>query len=343
MKVLVTGGCGFIGSHTCEYYKTKGVDVVAFDNMTKHELNRTGYVADAARNYNIDFLRSIGVTIVNGDIRNEKELLDSSKDCDYIIHTAAQPAITISIESPDLDFSTNVIGGFNILETARKLDIPVVNCATIHVYGNKINENLKESDKRYLRDPPVIDETFPTIEGTLTPLHASKMSVDIYVRTYIDTYGLEAASFRLSGLYGSRQFGAEDHGWVANFAIRTTLRIPINIYGNGKQVRDILYASDVARAFDAFYFNRVSGVYNIGGGIDFSISLLECIELLEEISKNKPIVNFKSPRLGDLNYFVCDISKAIKNLGWQPKIAPKEGIVHLLNWIDNSIEIFKRD
>ena len=342
MKVLVTGGCGFIGSHVCEYYAKKGDKVISYDNMTKHELIRTGYLIDKARNYNWNFLKGLGVTLLKEDIRNKKKLMEIAEDCDFIIHTAAQPAMTISWESPELDITTNVIGTFNVLECAREFKIPVVSCATIHVYGNKINETLKAQKTRYVRKPAEIDEAHPTLEGIITPLHASKMSGDIYVKVYIDTYKIQAASFRLTGLYGPRQLGGEDHGWVANFSIRAILGKPITIYGTGKQVRDILYAEDVAHAFDSFYKTRRPGIYNIGGGSKHSISLLECVELIKEITGKRLKVEFKPSRLGDLKYFICDISKAKREFKWEPKIKPKEGIKKLIEWIKQNIDLFKK-
>jgi len=341
MRVLVTGGCGFIGSHVCEYYVNKGDEVIAYDSMTKYELTRTGYATDAARDYNWRFLERLGVTLLKKDVRDFNELLKAAEGCDFIIHTAAQPAMTISWESPDLDFTTNVGGTFNVLEVARKLKIPVVSCATIHVYGNKINETLKEGKTRYTRQPAAIDETHPLVQGTITPLHASKRAADLYVQAYIDTYGLEAASFRFTGLYGTRQFGGEDHGWVANFAIRTILDMPVSIYGTGKQVRDILYASDAAEAFDAFYKARKPGIYNIGGGIAHSISLVECLDLIEEITGKKPQINFGPARMGDLLYFICDTSKAKWELNWEPRVSPKEGVTRLINWVKENEELFR--
>ncbi len=341
MKVLVTGGCGFLGSHTCEYYAKKGDEVIAFDNMTKYELERTGYAAEAARNYNKNLLERLGVKVIKGDVRDYEQLLEVAKGCDFIIHTAAQPAMTISWEDPELDFSTNVRGTFNVLKTAKEYKIPMVSCATIHVYGNKINEELKEEETRYTHQPAVIDENYPIMRGLLTPLHASKRAAEIYVQTFIDTYKLEAASFRFTGLYGPQQFGGEDHGWVANFAIRAVLGKPINIYGNGKQIRDILYAKDAVLAFDAFYKERKPGIYNIGGGSKTAISLVECVKLLEEIIGKKVKVNFLPDRPGDLRYFICDTTKARENLNWQAEILPKEGITNLVNWIKENINLFK--
>lgn len=341
-RILVTGGCGFLGSHVCEFYVKKGDEVISFDNLTKHELERTGFATEKARDYNWNYLKNLGVEMVKGDIRNFEELMDSAKGCDYIIHTAAQPAMTISWEDPRLDFSSNVAGTFNVLEAARKLKIPVASCATIHVYGNKINDSLKEGDKRYIREPEAIDEHYPTLEGIITPLHASKVAGDIYVRAYVDTYHLEAASFRLTGIYGTRQFGGEDHGWVANFSIRSILDWPITIFGTGKQVRDIIYATDVCEAFDAFYKTRKNGIYNIGGGTKTAISLLECIDILEEINGRRPDVKFAPDRPGDLRYFICDISKAKKELKWSPKITPREGIEKLVTWIQDNTDTFSK-
>ncbi|MDD5109298.1 MAG: GDP-mannose 4,6-dehydratase [Candidatus Omnitrophica bacterium] len=340
MKVLVTGGCGFLGSHVCEYYVRKGWSVISLDNMTKYELNRIGYVTDKARSYNWDFLKKLGVKLTKGDIRDKKELWKAGKNVDYIIHTAAQPAMTISWEDPDLDFSTNVIGTFNVLQLAKSLQVPIVSCASIHVYGNKINAELKEEKTRYTRNPEAINEDYPTMTGILTPLHASKKSAEYYVQAFIDTYKLKAASFRLTGIYGVRQLGGEDHGWVANFCIRAVLGYPLTIYGTGKQVRDIIYATDICKAFDAFYREQKPGIYNIGGGVLTRISLLECIDLIKEVSGIEPEVRFAQDRLGDLRYFVCDIAKAKKELHWEAKITVKKGLEKLIEWVRDSRELF---
>jgi CDP-paratose 2-epimerase len=340
MKVLVTGGCGFLGSTVCEYYVKRGDEVLSLDNMTKYELERTGYAASAARDYNWNSLADIGVQMVREDIRNAEALMDHSSGCDYIIHTAAQPAMTISWEDPRLDFSTNVYGTFNVLEAARRHNVPVASCATIHIYGNKINETLAESSTRYVRNPTAIDENHPTMEGNLSPLHASKMSGDIYVRTYAKVYGLRAASFRLTGIYGPRQFGGEDHGWVANFSIRAVLGWPLTIFGTGKQLRDILFAEDAAAAFQSFYESQAPGVYNVGGGEPCAISLLECIEIIKELCGREVTVMFEEERYGDLRYFVCDIKKARQALKWEPKIRPREGVEKLIQWIEANRNLF---
>lgn len=340
MRVLVTGGCGFIGSHVCEFYRRRGDEAVAYDNMTKYELQRTQYVVERARDLNWDYLDALGAEMVRADVCDCDMLKSVAKGCDFIVHTAAQPAVTISMEDPELDLNSNVVGTFNVLRAAREFDIPVVSCATIHVYGNRINATLTEGATRYLRTPAEIDETHPVMEGLLTPLHASKRSAELYLQVFIDTYKVRAASYRLTGLYGPRQLGGEDHGWVANFAIRTMLGWPLNVYGTGKQVRDILFASDVAEAFHAFYEKQVPGIYNIGGRSGHAISLNECIALIGDITGRTPDVSYGPSRHGDLQYFVCDSSKAKRLLGWEARVAPRDGVGRLINWVQENIDLF---
>ncbi len=340
MKVLVTGGCGFLGSHVCEFYRKKGAQVVAFDNLTKHELLRTGYKVGDARSYNWDLLKGMGVKMVKGDIRKKDDLVNAAKGCDFIVHTAAQPAMTVSIEEPEFDLMSNVVGTFNVLEAARKHDLPVVNSSSIHVYGNRINDTLKEGKTRYVRKPTAIDEDYPAMQGEITPLHASKRSAEIYVQMFTDTYDLKAATYRLTGMYGPRQFGGEDHGWVANFVIRTVLGLPIKVFGTGKQLRDILYASDAASSFDAFYKHQVPGIYNVGGGVKNMISLVECLDLIKEITGKGQSITFEKVRPGDLFYFVCDITKARKNLKWEPKVTNEEGVKRLVDWVTENKGMF---
>ncbi len=340
MKVLVTGGCGFLGSHVCAFYRKLGWDAVSYDSMTKYELARTGYNADLARRHNWDLLSKLGVRLVEGDVRDAEALLAAAAGSDYIIHTAAQPAMTISVTDPRLDFTTNVLGTFNVLETARALGVPVVSCASIHVYGTGINDSLTEAATRYVRQPAGIDESHPVMTGALTPLHASKRAAEEYLLTYADCYGLKAASYRLTGLYGENQFGGEDHGWVAHFIISALRRQPITLFGTGKQLRDIIYASDVCAAFHAFFQHPVPGIYNIGGGEANAISLLECLAYLEELLGRRVEYRFGGERLGDLYYFVCDIAKAERLLHWAPAVRPREGIQRLLRWVESNRDIF---
>lgn len=345
MKVLVTGGCGFLGSHVCERFHREGWSVVAYDNMTKFELSRTGFSTDAVRSHNADFLRRLGIEIVVEDVRNREALIDHAAGCAFIAHTAAQPAMTISWEDPDLDFGTNVIGTVNVLQTARAHGIPIASCSTVHVYGPWINDSLEEEPTRYVRHPATIREEDPVLStgaaGKLSPLHASKGAAELYVRSFVDMYGVKAASFRYTGIYGPRQFGGEDHGWVANFALRSLLGWPVSIYGTGKQVRDILYASDAAGAFFDWQRNPTPGTYNVGGGPANAISLIECIRLIERLSGRPAEIGFGPARPGDLSYFVCDVSRARDAFGFVPSVAPERGVRLLLDWIESEKELFR--
>src|SRR5260370_38910248 len=211
--------------------------------------------------------------------------------------------MTISWEDPELDFSTNTRGTFNVLEAARLANIPVAICSSIHTYGpDAINASLTEEKTRYVRDPITIDESEALLQGSVTPLHASKRSNEIYLQSYMDAYKLKAACFRLTGIYGPNQFGGEDHGWVGNFRIRTCVGLPSTIFGTGKQLRDILYATDAAAAFEAFYRSPEPGIYNLGGGPQAMISLLECIALIQRKTGQKAEVLYQQRPFGDLPY-----------------------------------------
>lgn len=341
MRVLVTGGCGFLGFHVCAYFREQGAEVVAYDNLAKHEFARNVYMREAARDCNRSELERRGVTVAVEDIRDAQALGRWSRNCDFLCHTAAQPAMTISWEDPELDFSTNTRGTFNVLEAARAIGAPVALCSSIHTFGpDAINASLTETATRYQRDPVAIGEDEALLQGAVTPLHASKRSNEIYAQAYADTYKMRVAAFRLTGIYGPYQFGGEDHGWVANFAIRALLGLPLTIFGTGKQLRDILYASDAAAAFGAFYRSPRPGVYNVGGGTANMISLLESIALIEELTGKKAEVKFEDGRFGDLHYFVTDYRRFEQATGWRPRVAPREGIGHLVEWVRRHPDLF---
>ncbi len=340
MRVLVTGGCGFLGSHVCELFRQRGDEVVSLDNMTKLELARTGYEATAARDHNWKLLEAMGVRMLREDVRDLEAVLDAASGCAFIAHTAAQPAVTIGLEDPLLDLSTNVVGTVHVLEAARSHRIPVASCASVHVYGNWLNDELREGATRYQNDRVAIGEEAPTMVGYLTPLHGSKASAEHYVRVYASAYGLRAASFRLTGLYGPRQLGGEDHGWVANFAIRNAIGWPITIFGTGKQVRDILFATDAARAFVDFCARGEAGVYNVGGGPDHAISLVECLRLIEAASGRPSELRFEPARFGDLRWFVCDVRRAREGFGWEPRVRPDEGVREIVAWVERNRSLF---
>lgn len=340
MKILVTGGCGFLGSHVCELFRSRGWHVVAYNNLTKYELSRSGYAVEDARSHNTRFLESIGVEIAVRDIRDMDALIDAARGAAFIAHTAAQPAMTISWEDPRLDFETNALGTFNALEAARALAIPVATCSSIHTYGTGINKEIREDGRRYSRQPAAVPETHATLRGVLTPLHGSKHAGEVYSLVYAHTYGVRAAAFRYTGIYGPRQFGAEDHAWAANFAIRNLTGRPIRIFGRGLQTRDILFASDAALAFWNYFQNPVPGIYNIGGGPPNTISLLEAISLIESITGRHSEIVFEAERPGDLRYFVSDIQRAHATFGFAPSVGPREGLTRLVEWVGAHVHLF---
>jgi CDP-paratose 2-epimerase len=345
MKALITGGAGFIGSHIAEYYAKKGWDVVAFDNLSRSKLlNKEIKNPD----FNAKFLQKgfANVKFLKEDILDVKKLEAASKGVDVIFHTAAQTAVTTSIKDPRTDFEVNAVGTFNVLEAARKNDVKsVVYCSTNKVYGDNTNNiGVVECEKRYefeKRFENGLPETFSIDLCKHTPYGCSNLAGDLYMQDYARVYGLKTGVFRMSCIYGTRQFGVEDQGWVMWFTIATILGKPITVYGNGKQVRDILYVTDLVELYDKFLNSNVKqAVYNTGGGKNNTISLLELIELLKGLTGRESKISFSEPRPSDQKVFVADIAKAQQELGWSPKISPKDGIQKLVDWVSENKEIF---
>ena len=342
MKILITGGAGFVGSHVAEYYANKDAEVVVFDNLSRAEL--LGYEASNAM-YNWNYLKRYeNIELTKGDIRDAKMIKEVAKDIDVIIHTAAQTAVTTSLENPRADFEINALGTFNVLEVARlsKNNPCVIFCSTNKVYGDNVNMiPVREKEKRYefadTKYKKGIPEDFPTDLCEHTPYGCSKFTGDVYVQDYAQRNEIDAAVFRMSCIYGSRQFGVEDQGWVAWFTIATVLGKPITIYGDGKQVRDVLYVADLVKAFDVFVQKRDKihhSVYNIGGGPENTMSLLELLYMLENITGKKSKVIFDKWRPSDQKVYISDINKAKRELGWSPNISKEEGIRKLVKWVE---------
>lgn len=342
-KILVTGACGFLGSHVCELFKKEGWNVVGYDNLTKFEYNRAFRNVEKIRDYNRRFLEEdLQIPVIIDDIRNLKILTKAARGADLIAHCAAQPAMTIAIEDPLLDQDVNVRGTLNVLQAARTVGAAVVNCSTIHIYGNDINEVLESQDSRFVRPSGPIAETEPILQGTLSPLHASKAAAELYVETYIDTYQLRAANFRLTGIYGPRQFGGEDHGWVANFTIKTLLGQPIKIFGTDKQVRDILYVEDAAAAFFKWHQNGCpDGTFNIGGGPRMTTSIRDLLTMLQSITGKVAPASLQPARHGDLWWFVSNCAEAKAAFGWEAVTTPTQGVWNLAAWIEKERSLFE--
>ncbi|MDD4898882.1 MAG: GDP-mannose 4,6-dehydratase [Methanocellales archaeon] len=344
MKVLVTGGAGFVGSHVAEYYAKKCDEVAIFDNLSRATL--LGYGASNAV-YNWNYLKSYAnIDRIKGDIRDIGAIEAASKDADVIIHTAAQTAVTTSVKDPRTDFEINALGTFNVLEAARKSNASVIFCSTNKVYGDNVNKiPVKEQEKRYVFNDSKykngIKEIFLTDLCEHTPYGASKFSGDTYVQDYAHVYGLKTAVFRMSCIYGTRQFGVEDQGWVAWFIIATLTNKPITIYGDGKQVRDVLYVDDLVKAYDLFIeSNLKQEVFNIGGGSENTLSLLELLDLLKDSTDMRAKISYDDWRPSDQKIYISDIGKIREKLKWKPKVNPREGVNKLVDWVKENSSLF---
>lgn len=346
MKVLVTGGVGFLGSHVCEMGKKLGNDVTYIDNFNDYELKASGYKTVDSKKLNADILQELGVKCIRGDLRN-LELLNKLPKYDYIIHTAAQPTVTLSMSDPRYDLENNVVATFNVLELARKWDIPISICSSVHTFGNNSNKTLINNPKstRLISNKATFTENDGFLDGFVSPLHASKGCAEIYGRAFIDTYGLKVGIMRLGGMYGPRQFAGMNHGWVSNFISRMLKGLPLYIFGTEKQVRDILYCTDAAKLFYNYYessrFRNVSGLYVIGGGLHCRTSLIDVINHVATNYKLKPNIVMKPQRDIDLFYFVSDNGKAYNQLAWEPKVFMAEGLEKTTNWIKENLALFE--
>ena len=347
MKVFITGGGGFIGSHAAEFYAQQGEEVVVFDNLSRMKF--LGKSQDQNR-YNWEYMGQYpNVKRVEGDIRNAELLLEDLRGSDVVIHAAAQTAVTSSYEDPRADFTVNALGTLNVLEASRSLPKPptVIYCSTNKVYGSNVNRIPVVSDQtRYRfqeeRFQRGIDETLGLDHCERSPYGCSKVSGDLYMQDYARHYGLKVGVFRLSCVYGPRQFGTADQGWLAWFAIATQIGKPIMIYGDGKQVRDVLFVTDLISAFHAFIQKATAhAVFNLGGGADHTISLLESLNLLQKRTGKRSPIQYGEWRPSDQKVYISDIRKAKNLLGWVPRISVEEGVSRLVEWVKNNEGLFR--
>jgi CDP-paratose 2-epimerase len=340
-KVLITGGAGFIGSNLTEHYLSRGCSVTVFDN-----LSRPGGGAQKNSEYLMSkYKYNLGFTFVRGDIRNLSQLQEVMKQVDVVFHVAAQTAMTTSIDDPIEDFDINARGTLNVLEVARKsdFDVTVIYTSTNKVYGDLSRKMVKltEKEKRWdFADENCLEgikEDYPLdLEG---PYGCSKGNGDAYCLDYARTYGLKTVVFRMSGIYGMGQYPTEDQGWVAWFIRRAMEGKPTTIYGDGKQVRDVLFITDLLDAFDKAIgkIERTKGqAYNIGGGRVNSVSILELLEFMKKDLCIKPSeVSFSPWRLADQKVYISDTEKAKREFGWEPMTGMEEGIRRLHEWMKN--------
>ncbi len=344
-KILVTGGAGFIGSHVAEQFAADGAQVTVLDNLSRAKLLKK---SDRNSTFNWDALAKMkNITLIRGDVTDAKTVTDAAEGCAVIFHTAAQTAVTTSVTDPRPDFENNLIGTFNVLEAARlmKTKPAVVFCSTNKVYGENVNGvGLSEGARRYAFEKSYeqgIPETFSIDRCEHTPYGVSKLAGDLYMQDYAHLYGLKIGVFRMSCIYGTRQFGMEDQGWVAWFTIAALLGKPITIFGDGKQVRDVLYIDDLVAAYRAFLDSSLPhGVFNMGGGADFTMSLHELLDILKEQTGISPELSYSDWRPSDQKVYISDIRKAKAALNWAPKITPAEGVGKLIAWVQENRELF---
>lgn len=345
MRILITGGAGMVGSHAAEYYAKKGCDVVILDNLMRSKL--FGYDKKSVE-YNWNYLEKYkNIKKIKGDVREEKDVMEAlGKGVDAVIHTAGQPGVGLSIKSPREDYSINAYGTFNVLECTRIVSpkAAFVYCSTNKVFGENVDKiTLEEKEKRYTyKGVKGVTEELPIDLTGHTPYGASKYVGDIYTQEYAHIYGMKTAVFRMSCIYGTRQFGFEDQGWVAWFVIASLHKRPLTIYGDGKQVRDLLYVGDLVEAYDRFITGNVkSDVFNIGGGPENTISLLEFLDILQKKTGMKINTSFADWRPNDQKVYISDITKVRKVLKWEPKIRFSEGVDKLMDWVKDNPELFK--
>lgn len=331
--IVVAGGAGFIGCNLADSYLAEGRDVLLLDNLSRPGVDQ-----------NLAWLKDRHGDRVHWqatDIRDEAHLRDALKGAAAIFHFAAQVAVTTSLEAPVADFEINARGTLNILEAVRHSGhrTPVIFASTNKVYGNLADLDMLEHEHRYIPADNAIAAQGIDESRNLdfcTPYGCSKGVADQYVLDYAKSYGIPTAVLRMSCIYGPRQFGTEDQGWVAHFLIRALRGEGITIYGNGKQVRDILHVRDAVAAYRALlaHIGQVKGqAFNLGGGPANSVSLRMVLREIARLVGREPSITYSETRQGDQAYFVANTQKLTDAVGWAPTIGWRTGIEDLFAWL----------
>jgi CDP-paratose 2-epimerase len=335
MNALITGGAGFVGSNLAAYLLAKGERVTVFDSLARE---------GAAEN--LAWLRSLGsITFIHGDIRNAFDVERVVKDIgpDVVFHLAGQVAMTTSMQSPRRDFEINVLGSINVLEAVRQYapGTAIIYASSNKVYGNLDHLDLIETETRYQPRFLLKGVDEKTAIEFHTPYGCSKGAADQYMIDYARGFGLNTVVFRHSTIYGGRQFATYDQGWVGWFCRqaleteRNPSRPPFTVSGDGKQVRDLLHVSDAVSAYVTAFEHIEEGrgqAFNIGGGIENSMSLLELLSFLEHRLGIKLNYTHLPWRQSDQKFFVADNDKAAKLLQWVPKTSKESGIQDTITW-----------
>lgn len=333
MTTLVTGGAGFIGSNLVHRLITMGEKVRILDNLARPGVDRN--IRWLEENHGRSF------ELVVADVRQREVVRGALEGVDHVFHLAAQVAVTTSIADPSFDFDVNAAGTLVLLEMmrARKSPPSLLYTSTNKVYGALDDVELTQTATRYLPVDSTIARSGISEARPLSfhsPYGCSKGTADQYVLDYAHTFGLRAVVFRMSCIYGQRQFGNEDQGWVAHFLIRALRGEPITIYGDGRQVRDILFIDDLVDALvkAKASIGELSGqVFNVGGGPDHTISLVELVDEVERRSRRRPRLSFADWRRADQRWYVSDARALGRATGWGAKTSTAEGIERLFEWV----------
>jgi CDP-paratose 2-epimerase len=340
MRFLITGGAGFIGANSADHFLRAGHDVLIFDNLSRPGAPANLTWLQERHGERLQFLQ--------GDVRDYEAVAAAIPGTEVLLHLASQVAVTTSVIDPRTDFMINALGTFNVLEATRQLAPGAVflYASTNKVYGGMEDVRIVEKESRYAFGdyPAGIPESYPL--DFHSPYGCSKGSGDQYTLDYARIYGLRAVSFRQSCIYGQRQFGVEDQGWVAHFVIAAVMGRPITIYGDGKQVRDVLHVSDLIRGYERAIerIDKVAGTpFNIGGGPENTLAVWSEFGPLLARLRGEPLPAAHGPwRPGDQLVFVADIGRARRLLGWQPAIGPAAGIADLYHWVTENRELFRQ-
>jgi CDP-paratose 2-epimerase len=333
---LITGGAGFVGVNLADRLLGEGKNVAVLDN-----LSRSGVET------NLDWLKEKyqqRLQVLIADIRDRDTVAAAVAQADQVFHFAAQVAVTTSLENPFYDFEVNALGTLNLLEAIRNMphQPPVLFASTNKVYGDLDDLGFVMNGTRYHPENGFFRQHGISEKRNLdfhSPYGCTKGVADQYMLDYARTFGLKTAVFRMSCIYGPHQFGTEDQGWVAHFLIQALKNRPITLYGDGKQVRDILFVEDLVDAYMLAMENisNLSGnAFNIGGGVHHTVSLLELCDLIGEIAGQKPDVRFDNWRPSDQKYYVSDFSKFRAATGWMPQVGTKEGVERLYYWLQQN-------
>ncbi|ACG72353.1 NAD-dependent epimerase/dehydratase [Anaeromyxobacter sp. K] len=331
-RVLVVGGAGFIGANLAHRLLSSGTRVRLLDSLARPGVER-----------NLAWLRATHgdrLEVITGDVRDPGAVARAVEGASAVFHLAAQVAVTTSLVDPVQDFEVNARGTLNVLEAVRRQDPPpfVLFTSTNKVYGALEDVLLEDAGRRYAPVDPGLHRGISEARNLAfhSPYGCSKGAAEQYVLDWARTYGVPATVFRMSCIYGPHQFGTEDQGWVAHFLIQAMARRPITLYGDGKQVRDILFVEDLLDAFLAARERprEVAGrAFNLGGGPDNTVSLIELLELVEALEGVRPRVTLEPWRLADQRWYVSDPSAFAALAGWAPRTGVQEGVGRLHAWL----------